>query len=122
VDEATTRTETFDYLIVACDPRALAIKDCTEFETQVKDALSSFTFYTSLYRVKRPDRPQLLVVDEDDKTTDRTRRTNEPNYAVRFHPGVLTAMDGRVYGFRDEGLCAGCSRAEQLREYRPCGY
>lgn len=89
-------TETFDYLVVACDPRGLAIDDRTAFERAVKDALKSFTFHTSLYKAARPDHAQ-LDIDDPGKP-----RTMAPNYAVRFHPGVLEAMDGRPYGFRDE--------------------
>lgn len=94
----STKTETFDFLIVACDPRWLrdALQDRTEFEDHVIDSLKSFTFRTSLFKAKRPDRPQAPIDDPDGA------RTNTPNYAVRFNPGVVEHQDGRPYGFRDE--------------------
>lgn len=84
------KTEHFDFLIVACDPRVLKIADCTEFETEVKDKLTSFTFQTSLFRAHRP--------------TPAEKDTRKPKYAIRFNPAELKKGDGHIYAFRDEGM------------------
>jgi hypothetical protein len=86
LDADTTCTEAFDYLIVACDPRGLAIDDPTALEARVKEALTSFTFHTSLFKADRPG----------------WDAAKGPAYASRFNPGALEKMDGSPYGFRDE--------------------
>jgi NAD(P)-binding Rossmann-like domain len=86
LDADATRTEAFDYLIVACDPRGLAIDDPTALEARVKEALTSFTFHTSLFKADRPG-------------MDAARG---PSYASRFNPSALEKMDGSPYAFRDE--------------------
>lgn len=75
------KTEGFDYLVVACDPRAVRIEDTTELEREVKSALNSFSFKTTLFSVDRP---------------------KNAKYAVRFDPEALSDMNGRPHGFRDE--------------------
>lgn len=89
-------TEEFDFLVVACDPRGLNLADSTAFEKEFVSSLTSHTFHTSLISAKRPNR---------DETVPEGLSPNGPpqtNYAVRFEPNVLEAMDGGVYGFRDE--------------------
>lgn len=88
------KTESFDFLIVACDPRVLPLTSQTVLEARVKSALTSFTFRTSLLKALRPETPQLQP--------DSHSRKDTPVYAVRFHPGKLASMTGEVYGFRDE--------------------
>mmetsp|Transcript_4496 Transcript_4496/g.10458 ORF Transcript_4496/g.10458 Transcript_4496/m.10458 type:complete len:549 (+) Transcript_4496:69-1715(+) len=75
------KTQVFELLVVACDPRDLTIENRTDLEKRVNDALTSFVFKTSLFSAKR---------------------NNEDPYAVRFHPARLDRGDGSVYGFRDE--------------------
>lgn len=74
-------TDGFDYLVVACDPRALPICDPTELEREVKAALTSFSFKTTLHSAKRSE---------------------SATYAVRFDPQALSEMGGRPHAFRDE--------------------
>lgn len=93
VDGCPSTTETFDYLIVACDPRGVPVSDRTSTEQDVVDSLVSYTFRTSLFKAKRPAKPQLDVDGE---------RSEIPNYAVRFNPAAQLKMDGSIYGFRDE--------------------
>lgn len=79
-------TEKFDYLVVACDPRNININDRTSFEKHVNKVLHSHTFHTSLFSAKRP----------------KSGKPEDTRYVVRFDPNALEAMDGEVYGFRDE--------------------
>lgn len=91
---AGSKSENFDFLVVACDPRSLPISNRTPLENTVKDALTSFTFRTSLFRATRPERPQLPATGGP--------RAKAPNYAVRFFPEPLSKTDGDLYAFRDE--------------------
>jgi NAD(P)-binding Rossmann-like domain len=88
-------TEEFDFLVVACDPRALNIADCTDLENEVKAQLRSFTFFTSLFSATRPNHAEI-------SSANPAQRAHVPNYAVRFHPQSLEAMTGQMYAFRDE--------------------
>lgn len=97
-DPATklSSTEKFDFIVVACDPRTLPFASLTPHESIVNDSLSSYTFRTSLYKGRRPKAPQLP------NTSPSGPREETPNYVVRFDPEPLAALDGQVYGFRDE--------------------
>eukprot|EP00752_Nemacystus_decipiens_P007922 g7077.t1 len=82
--EEGTKTQDFDLLVVACDPSALfgkVFQRMTPLESKVQDALTRFTFHTSLWSVDRP---------------------SDEKYAVRFNPTLLNEMGGDVYAFRDE--------------------
>lgn len=83
-----SKTEEFDFVVVACDPRGLNISDRTSFEKKVNDSLHSHTFHTSLFSATRPKEPGA--------------KPSDARYAVRFDPGTLEATDGGLYGFRDE--------------------
>lgn len=89
------KTEEFDFLVVACDPRGLQL-DTTEFEDEIRNRLMSHTFHTTLFCAARPNRAE--------KVPEGLPPNGPPqvNYAVRFNPVALEKMDGAVYGFRDE--------------------
>lgn len=87
-------TATYDFLIVACDPRFIPLSPLTPLESKVNDSLTSFSFRTALHRAIRPTDPQLVP--------GSSTRSDKPNYVVRFNPGILRNTDGDLYAFRDE--------------------
>lgn len=91
-----TASRTFDYVIIACDPRALNVVDRTVHEQEVYSKLTSHTFHTTLWEATRPNRTETEVPG--------ISSVGDPtvNFAVRFDPDSLDKMDGSVYGFRDE--------------------
>lgn len=93
-DSPSPVTATYDFLIVACDPRFIPLSPLTPLEKKVNDSLVSSSFRTALHRAIRPSSPQL--------SPDSSTRSDKPNYVVRFNPGILSNADGRLYAFRDE--------------------
>jgi hypothetical protein len=80
-----TVTAGYDLLIIACDPRGLPMAK-TGKEGVIFDALTSFTFHTYALRVKVPQAP-----------------ADKPGFGIILKPPPdLSAMDGSVYGFRNE--------------------
>jgi hypothetical protein len=70
-------------LVIACEPRNLiGICDYSEEELQIFEKLVSYTFHTTLVKVRVPE--------------------NKPNHGVIFAPGPLGKMEGDFYGFRNE--------------------
>lgn len=63
----------------------------TRFECEVRDALTSITFHTSVFKAAQPGHAQLYM-DNLNK-----RRTQVPDYEVRLHPAVLKELDGLLW-------------------------
>ena len=75
-------TKSFDLLVVACDPTALAPHTTfTQAETDVFSKFKRYAFHTTLATIKR---------------------TAEPEYGVVFSPGDNEAMAGHIYAYRNE--------------------
>ena len=76
-EDGTVKTNTFDLLVVACDPSALSdvFDGRTPLEERVETALERFTLGTSLWDVVRKK-------DEGNK------------YTIRMSPDNLSAGDG----------------------------
>eukprot|EP00611_Tribonema_gayanum_P016066 TRINITY_DN2802_c0_g1_i2.p2 TRINITY_DN2802_c0_g1~~TRINITY_DN2802_c0_g1_i2.p2 ORF type:complete len:215 (-),score=72.93 TRINITY_DN2802_c0_g1_i2:1333-1977(-) len=52
-ENGVTKTDTFDFLVVACDPRAIRMTGRTANEKEVMGKLTSNIFSTSLFEVER---------------------------------------------------------------------
>lgn len=87
-------TESFDFLVVACDPRLLPLAEKSELERDFCESLKSYTFGTSLIDAIRPNCPQYEIGSSELRSI--------PNYAIRFNPKPLNDMDADVYAYRDE--------------------
>ena len=74
-------TQSYDLLIVACDPRHLKL-DVDAAEKAVFSALQNFRIHCTILEVTNPPTPV--------------------PYGIVLAPGVVEKMDGSIYGFRNE--------------------
>jgi hypothetical protein len=81
--EKKTVEKDYALLVIACHPRNLiGVCDYTEKELESFKEFSNYTFHTTLIKVKVPATAQ--------------------SHAVIFAPSPLEAMNGQIYGFRNE--------------------
>jgi hypothetical protein len=81
--EKKTVEKDYALLVIACDPRNLiGICDYSEAEIESFKEFSNYTFHTTLIKVQVPAAPQ--------------------SHAVIFAPSPLEAMNGQIYGYRNE--------------------
>lgn len=93
-DHEHQEVEHFDFLVVARDPRLLNLTSRSSTENDVCNALHSFTFQTSQFRVNLPY--------NFDQSAGGGEGSDLQKYTVKFNMENVFARNGTIYGFRDE--------------------